>query len=242
MNTPDLVGWVFGAVGVGGFAACVPMAARAFSMARLVASVPPTPFSALEPGLHEVRGTLRAPEDARAAMSERPCAWTRLLLEQRRAGRWQVLLDRRLGGTVLLTDEDAAIRVDLAAADVIVASPERARAGILPVPSEELTALLARLDGATLSEELVGPFVRWHEEELHDGDTAWVVGTARRDTDGAWTFVADGGPLVVTDRDEGDVIRHQRRLGRQWTLGALASLVALGLGAFFLAPTWFGEM
>ena len=242
MNTPDLVGWVFGAVGVGGVATCVPMAARAFSMARLVASVPPTPLAALEPGLHEVRGTLRAAENVTAAMSERPCAWTRLLLEQRRAGRWQVLLDRRLGGAAVVVDEEARAQVDLEAADVIVASPERARAGILPVPSEELTALLVRLEGATLAEELVGPFVRWHEEELHDGDATWVVGTARRDPDGAWALVADGGPLVVTDRDESDVIRHQRRLGRQWTLGALASLVALGLGAFFLAPTWFGTM
>jgi hypothetical protein len=221
MNTPDVVGWVFGTLGVGGIATCVPLAARAFSMARLVASVPPTPLSALEPGLHEVRGSLRAREDVTAAMSERRCVWTRLLLEQRRAGRWQV---------------------DLAAADVIVASPERARAGIVPVPSEELTALLARLEGSALAEELAGPFVRWHEEELHDGDPVWVVGTARRDVDGTWALVADGGPLVVTDRDESDVIRHQRRLGRQWTLGALASLVALGLGAFFLAPTWFGTM
>ncbi|MEN9787740.1 MAG: Ubiquitin ligase [Pseudomonadota bacterium] len=242
MNTPDVVGWVFGTLGVGGIATCVPLAARAFSMARLVASVPPTPLSALEPGLHEVRGSLRAREDVTAAMSERRCVWTRLLLEQRRAGRWQVLLDRRLGGMVSLVDEETRVQVDLAAADVIVASPERARAGIVPVPSEELTALLARLEGSALAEELAGPFVRWHEEELHDGDPVWVVGTARRDVDGTWALVADGGPLVVTDRDESDVIRHQRRLGRQWTLGALASLVALGLGAFFLAPTWFGTM
>ena len=236
MNTPDLLAASLTGAGALGVVTCGWLGVRAFSLARLVASVPPTPLEALDPGLHEVTGTLRASHDVVAPMSGRACAWARLLLEQRRGGRWQTLLDHVQGGAgAALEASGTRAAVDLRTAEVVVSSTQRARAGVLPVPSEDLAVLLTRLGDVRLEAEPAGPFLRWREEMLLDGDTIYVVGSARRDDDAAtWSLVADGGPLVVTDRDEGEVIRYQRRIGRQWALGGLASLAVLGAGLWLV--------
>lgn len=236
MNSTDLLAATLTGVGALGVVTCGWLGVRAFSLARLVASVPPTPLDALDPGLHEVTGTLRAAHDVVAPMSGRACAWARLLLEQRRGGRWQTLLDHVQGGAgASLESSGTRAAVDLRTAEVVVSSTQRARAGVLPVPSEDLSALLERLGEVRLEAPPAGPFLRWREEMLLDGDTVYVVGSARREEEsGAWNLVADGGPLVVTDRDEGEVIRYQRRIGRQWTLGGLGSLAVLAAGLWWV--------
>ncbi len=239
MEFVELAAWVAGAGGAVGAAVGFPLSARAFGNARLVASMPPTPIDRLDPGLHEVKGMLRAEADRHAPIGDRPCAYLRLLLEQRRRNRWETVLDLRLAGPALLEEDGASCAVDLSEADVVVAAPARVRTGLFSVPGEELDALLQKLEGVELAAQPSGPFLRWREEVLLPGDTLYVVGTARRDGDGVWSLAAEDGPFVVSDRDEAEVVRHQRQAGRRWAAVGLGSVIALGWAASTLGSALF---
>jgi hypothetical protein len=209
----------------GGFLAAsvgAVLALRAFGNARLLASTPPTPVTELSEGLHEVAGTWQAANGLVAPVTGRPCAYYRLLLEQRRRNLWETVLDQREALPGRLVDSSGRVTIDLPAADVVIASPDRVRTGVYAVPSVELTALLARV--APPATAPFGPFLRWREESLADGDRLVAVGTARAD-DAGWALVAEAGaPLLVSDRDELEVIRHQSRAGRRWvTVGLLGA-------------------
>jgi hypothetical protein len=232
----ELAAWVAGAGGAIGAAAAFPLSARAFGNARLVASMPPTPIERLDPGLHEIKGALVAEGSHLAPISDRPCAYVRLLLEQRRRNRWETVLDLRLVDPAVLEEGGARCAIDLSQADVVVAAPQRIRTGLFPVPGDELDALLKKLEGTTLEAEPAGPFLRWREEVLLPGDTLYAVGTARRAEDGAWSLQSEDGPFVVSDRDEAEVVRHQRQAGRRWAAIGLASIVALAWALTRLGP------
>ncbi len=253
----DLVNLAFGTLtGLGALGAVtgIALATRAFGNARLLASMPPTPTAALEPGLHEVTGTLLGTNGLEAPLTGRPCTFYRLLLEQRRRNRWETVLDEREALPGVLGDGSGRVRLDLAVADVVVASTERVRTGVMAVPSPELTALLAKV--APPAAPPAGPFLRWREETLSAGDRVCVVGTAwLEDADptdestdegggsvgegpsGAWTIGATAdAPFLVSDRDGAEVIRHQRRAGRRWVAVGILSLAVVAWGALRFAP------
>lgn len=207
------------------------MAARAFGNARLIASMPPTPIGKLDAGLHEVRGTLSGEGELVSPISQRPCLYFRLLLEQRRRNRWETVLDLRETRPAELADQTGRLALDLLGADVVIASPPRVRTGVYAVPGAELDALMARLGDVQLETPPAGPFLRWREELLTASDAVYVVGTARAGDDG-WRLAAEEGPFVVSDRDEAEVIRHQRRTGRRWAAIGLACVIAGAWGAW----------
>lgn len=228
MEVSQTLAALAGASGAVGTLAAAAMAARAFGNARLIASMPPTPIAKLDPGLHEVRGTLAGEGDLVSPLSQRPCVYFRLLLEQRRRNRWETVVDLREARPCALADGSGRVRVDLGAAEVVVAAAQRVRSGVFAVPSAELTELLERLGPVPRTNEPAGPFLRWREEVLGAGDVVYAVGTASRDED-AWALGAEEGPYVISDRDEAEVIRHQRRAGRRWA--------AIGIGCAAIA-TW----
>ncbi len=236
MELLEILAWLAGAGGAVGLATAIPMSMRAFGNARLVASMPPTPIARLDPGLHEVKGVVRGGEARSAPVSRRACVYLRLLLEQRRRGAWETVLDLRQAPVIRLDEEGSACEVDLSAAEVVIAAPSRVRTGLFTVPGEELDQLLAQLDGVELQAQPAGPFLRWREEVLVEGDEVFAVGTARRDDDGAWRLTAEDGPFVVSDRDEAEVIRHQRQTGRRWAGVAAACLVACAWGLSVVGP------
>lgn len=209
------------------------LAARAFGNARLLAEAAPTPVQDLEEGLHEVGGRLSAEGELVAPLTGRTCAYYRLLLEQRRRNRWESVLDQREALPTAVADETGAVAVRLDDADVVVSSPDRVRTGIFAVPSAELTALLEKV--AAPSTPPAGPFLRWREEILLAGDKVFAVGAAAR-AEERWSLVADGGaPVLVSDREEAEVVRHQRRAGQRWAaIGIVGLAVAAygGIGVF----------
>lgn len=239
MDTFTTLAAIVGTGGAIGTVASVVLAVRAFGNARLIASIPPTPLRRLDAGLHEVRGALSGEGELVSPVSERPCLYVRLLLEQRRRNRWETVLDRREVRPATLDDETGSVRLDLMQAEVVVASPQRVRTGVYAVPGAELDALLGRLGDVELETEPAGPFLRWREEVLAPGDTVYVVGTARPGDD-LWTLSAEDGPFVVSDRDEAEVIRHQQRTGRRWAAIGVGSLVAAAWGAWQWAPSVLG--
>lgn len=226
---------VAGATGALGALACSALAARAFGNARLIASMPPTPMGRLDPGLHEVRGTLSGEGELVSPLSQRPCLYFRLLLEQRRRNRWETVLDLREARPCTLTDGSGKVSLELSDAEVVIAAPQRVRTGVFAVPGAELTELLGRLGQIEPENAPAGPFVRWREEVLGSGDVVYVVGTARRDEEG-WSLASEEGPYVVSDRDEAEVIRHQRRTGRRWAAIAFGCVIIAAWGAATWAP------
>lgn len=229
-----LVPGLIAGVGVTATGVCVAFAARAFGNARLLAEAAPTPVAELDDGLHEVAGTLQAEGELHAPLTGRPAVFYRLLLEQRRRNRWETVLDQRAALAGAIGDETGAVVLRLDDADVVVASPDRVRTGIFAVPSPELDALLARV--APPSIPPAGPFLRWREEILLAGDRVFAVGTAKGGEAGWALHAGEGAPLLVSDRDEAEVVRHQRRAGQRW---AAIGLVAVGVtlwGGWGLLP------
>lgn len=200
---------------------------RAFGNARLLSEAAPTPLDSLAEGLHEVAGQLVAQGELLSPLTGRTCLWYRLLLEQRRRNRWETVLDQRETLSADVADDTGAARLGLEEADVVVSSPDRVRTGIFAVPSNDLDALLARVAAPTTAP--AGPFLRWREEILLPGDRVFAIGQAER-LDAGWRMTGGpGGPLLVSDREEADVVRHQRRAGQRW---AALAVIGLAVGAY----------
>lgn len=231
-----LVPGIITGVGVTATTVCVGLAARAFGNARLLAEAAPTPVAELDEGLHEVAGRLQAEGESElvAPLTGRPAVFYRLLLEQRRRNRWETVLDQRAALPASIVDDTGAVTLRLDDADVVVASPDRVRTGIFAVPSPELDTLLARV--APPSTPLAGPFLRWREEILLAGDRVFAVGTAQGGDTGWALGTGEGALLLVSDRDEAEVIRHQRRAGQRWAAIATVALGAVLWGAWGLLP------
>ncbi|MFZ5482465.1 MAG: hypothetical protein ACOZNI_37225 [Myxococcota bacterium] len=229
----DWLGWVAAGGGAVGAIAGAALAARAFQNARLVATVPPTPLSAMSPGLHETRGTLAGEDALVAPASRRPCLYFRFLVEELRGGRWETVVDVREARAATLEDGTGRASLDLVAAEVVVVQPHRARSGVLPAPGPELAELFARVGPPERAP--AGPFVRWHEESLAAGDAVYVVGSAKGEGDAREIGAGGGAPYVVSDRDEAEVVRHQRRAGRRWAALGVVGAAALVWGALQLA-------
>lgn len=224
----DLVSGVL--TGVGGTVAfaCAVLAARSFGNARLLAEAAPTPAAELEEGLHEVAGRLAAEGELTAPLTGRPCAWYRLLLEQRRRNRWETVLDQKESLATRLGDESGEVGLQLSDADVVVSSPDRVRTGIFAVPSAELTALLAKVAAPTVPP--AGPFLRWREEILAPGDRVFAVGLAQKDGE-RWALAgSEEAEVLVSDREEAEVVRHQRRAGQRWAALAALGVLAAAVG------------
>jgi hypothetical protein len=207
------------------------LAVRAFGNARLLAEAAPTPVNALEEGLHEVAGRLAADDTLRAPLTGRPCLFYRLLLEQRRRNRWEPVLDQKESTFTRLLDETGEVALTLDDADVVVSSPDRVRTGIFSVPSAELSELLSRVAAPTTPP--AGPFLRWREEILVPGDRVFAVGTAARHGE-VWQIGGGDGQALVSDREEVEVVRHQRRAGQRWAAIGLVGVVAAAYGSFGL--------
>jgi hypothetical protein len=229
----EWLAYVAGGGGAVGAIAGAALAARAFANAKLIATVPPTPLGTLDAGLHEVRGTIVGEDALVSPVARRPCAYYRFLVEELRGGRWETVTDVREARPVALEDGTGRAAVDLLAADVVAVQPSRARSGVLAAPGPELAELFDRVGKPERAP--AGPFVRWHEETLAHGDAVYVVGTAR-EADGAWEIgPASGAPFVVSDRDEAEVVRHQRRAGRRWAAMGVVGAMAMTWGVLQLA-------
>ncbi|MFN7135678.1 MAG: hypothetical protein ACK4N5_26635, partial [Myxococcales bacterium] len=133
----DVLPVTFASVGALVGVVATVLAARAFGNARLLAEAAPTPVQDLEDGLHEVGGRLAADGELVAPLTGRPCAYYRLLLEQRRRNRWESVLDQREALPTTVADDTGEVAVRLDDADVVVSSPDRVRTGIFAVPSAE---------------------------------------------------------------------------------------------------------
>jgi hypothetical protein len=205
---------------------------RAFGNARLLSEASPTPLASLTEGLHEVAGRMQATGELTAPLTGRACIWYRLLLEQRRRNRWESVLDQREALPTELADDGGVAGISIATADVVVSSADRVRTGIFAVPSADLDALLSRVSATTQAPS--GPFLRWREEILLDGDRIFAIGQAEREGDG-WSMAGGpGGALLLSDREEADVVRHQRRAGQRWAVIGIAGLLVGAFGVYAL--------
>lgn len=207
------------------------LAGNAFSTARLLGSTGPTPMSELSAALHEVRGTVVAEASRTAPMSGRSCVFWRLLVEQQRRTRWEVVLDQRDGVPLFLDDGTGRVHIDPREAEPVATAAGRVRTGVLPHPSPEWSDLVARL-GAPEREPST-PFLRWREEVFEVGDALTAVGKASP-AEGGWELGPIEGTLVLSDRDEAQVVRQHRRNGRRWAGIAFAGLLVAGWGALSL--------
>lgn len=211
------------ALGLGGAAAGIlgVMAYRANDAARIIAANPPRPISEINAGPIEVKGVLHGEGKVEGQVTQRPALYARVVIEQYRRNQWEPVLDRKEAALVWLDDGSGRVFVSPKDAQVIVATTRRVQAGIYEVPSPVLTGLLERLGEQP---EILGPFVRWREEVLEDGDVLHAVGAARKDDDGNWEIHGADTFHVISDRDDAEVIRVWQRRARMQMAGAVLGL------------------
>lgn len=202
------------------------LAANAFSTARLLGTTGPTPMAELTAMLQEVRGTVIGEESRTAPVSGRSCVFWRLLVEQQRRTRWEAVLDQRDGAQIWLDDGTGRVRIDPREAESVATSTGRVRTGVFATGSPEWADLVGRV--GTPENAPTAPFLRWREEIFEVGDTLTAVGRAA-ETEGGWELGPDEGQLILSDRDDAQVVRQHRRNGQRWALIALAGL---GVGAW----------
>lgn len=230
----DLLSMV--ALGAGGLGAAVALVqgGRAFGTARVLAATGPSPMGELFESLVEVRGTTGPNPGVVSPWSGRPALYARFLVEQQRRTRWEAVIDRKETAPFRLDDGTGQVTVDPQQAEVVVAAAARVRTGVFAVPSEEWSQAVARL-GPTLNEPQV-PFLRWREEVIEPGAALSVVGRARP-TPSGWEVGPDPEGFVVSDREEGDVVRHHRRLGWRWLGVLVVALAVAGWGVAGFLPS-----
>lgn len=206
------------------------LAIHAFSTARLLGATGPTPMADVTGMLQEVRGTVVADERKVAPLSGRSCVYWRVLVEEQRRTRWETVLEERDGVLIVLDDGTGRVHLDPRPCEPVVTAAGRVRTGIFAYPSPEWTDLMARLGGAVSTPAT--PFLRWREEVFDAGDTLTAIGEARPSEQEGWVIVAADGTLLLSDRDDTQVLRQHRRKGRRWALVALIGAVVAGWGAF----------
>lgn len=208
------------------------MSVRAFSDARLLAEIGSTPMGELTDGLHEVRGTVKGADDFRAPISDRRCIGWRLIVEQQRRSTWELVYDKREMGVFGMEDGTGAVQVDASKAELVLAKTARVRNGVISVPGPEWDALRARLGDPAI--EPTTPFLRWKEESIEPEDVLTAIGSLARAEDGtAWVIGPEN--LLLSDRDDAEVVRQQRRRGQRHALWALAGIAVLAYGIWSYA-------
>ena len=198
------------------------LALRAWRTARLIAATPPTAISALTPGLQEVQGAIHGSGSLTSPLTQRACVYWRFIIEQRRQNRWETLVDRKEAVPAWLDDGGGRLEIDPRSADVILSREEHAVGGIFGVPSAELTKVLEVLGESPAN--LQGPYVRYREELVAEGDRLHAVGTAVA-VENAWHLRTEGDVHVLSDCDEAEVVRYEERLALRWV-----GLAVIGLG------------
>ncbi len=237
METVILLSGISGVSGAVGVVTGSVLAVRAWNVARLISSTPATPIADLDAGLHEVKGSFQGEGRLTSPLSQRPCLYWRLLLEQRRRNRWETVLDRKEAVPCWLDDGGGRVVLHPTEAQVVVSGRERGRSGIFGVPSAELDELLTRV--GERPEGIGGPYLRFREEVLDAGDRLYAVGTVkpREGEGGGWDMRPEGDVYVISDRDETEVVRQQQRAVRRWGAVGVVSLAALAYAVVTLGPT-----
>lgn len=204
---------------------------RAFQAARVVSGTPPRPIAELIRGPAEVKGVLHGEGKVEAPMSRRSGLYYCMRLEQHRRGNWEVVLEKKEAVDVWLDDGSGQVRVFPQDVQVIVSSTKRALAGVFEHPSKDLTALLEKLSPAQ-TPNILGPFVRWREEVLEQGDTVHAMGDAQEPGAEGERWELRGTPTLsmLTDRDDSEVVRIYQRRGQQYLGGAILGGLLLSVG------------
>lgn len=204
---------------------------RAFSDARLLAEIGSTPMGELTDGLHEVRGTVQGTAGFKAPVSDRACVGWRLLVEQQRRSTWEVVYDKREMAPFSLEDGTGSVGVDAEKAELVLARTSRVRNGVMSVPGPDWDALKARLGDPAV--EPTTPFLRWKEESIEPEDVITAIGNLSKDeAAGSWTISPEN--LLLSDRDDAEVVRQQRKRGQRHAMWALAGVAVLAYGLWSL--------
>ena len=147
-------------------------------------------------------------------------------------------MDLRESARCVLDDGSASAALDLMEAEVVVVAAPRVRNGIYSVPSRS---------SRSSSRASAAPRTRPRDRTCASAKkycskaTFSMPWAPRAGATAAGTLAAEDGPYVVSDRDEAEVVRHQRRAGRRWTAIGMASLVLLGWGLFQVGPSILGS-
>lgn len=203
--------------------------------AKRIEDTPTTPCRSVADGFVEVKGRVKGGGALLTSpLAKKPCVYFRFHVEEHvqrgKNSYWRTVVDDKQCCGLLIEDaSQAAVQVNLMAADLLLKPDAHARTGFMKDAPPELEQTLAEY-GRSSTGLIFNKTMRYVETVLEEGDELYVLGTAQRDPGGR-TVIDKGNDLfIVSDQSEEQLTRsfHNKKLGGFITGGVL------GAGGLFL--------
>jgi hypothetical protein len=198
--------------------------------AKRIEDTPTSPIRNVSEGFVEVKGRVRGKGQLESPLSKKACVYYRFHVEEHvRRGKnsyWRTVVDDKQDAGCLLEDaSQAAIGVNLLAAELVLEPDNHAKSGLFNDAPAELEATLHERYGKTSQGWVFNKAMRYTETMLEEGDEVYVLGTAVRR--GSETLIDKEGDLfIVSDRTEDALTKsfHSKKM----VSGVFCGLFAVG--------------
>jgi hypothetical protein len=222
---------------------------KARNRIKLIAAAPLCKADQLITGLAKMRGKIVAldREDLLTSpMSKTVCVFFRFLVQEERSrtvtsyqnGRnvtrteryWHTVVDDIQAVPAAVQDKTGEALVDLKVAELTLQAMQ-ARSGTFNSLPADMERMLQRRYGVSGKGLIFNKNMRYTESVVEEGAKVFVVGDCKVRKNGSASFFRGDNPLLVTDRNEDELVGHYKRR----FVGFLIGAVVLPLALFILA-------
>jgi hypothetical protein len=238
-------------VGLAGGGALAFFAIRSRDRVKLIEAAPLCAADQLITGLAKMRGEVVALDEEdllTSPMSKTVCVYYRFLVQEQRSrtvtssqgGRhvrrtenyWHTIVDDVQAVPTAVQDKTGEALVDLKEAELTLRAM-RATSGLFNSLSADMERMLQKRYGVSGKGLIFNKNMRYTESVVEEGTRVFVVGDCKVRAGGSASFVRGAHPLLVTDRDEEELVGHYRRRFVGFLIGAIVlPLVLCGVAGF----------
>jgi len=212
---------------------------KARNRVRVIAAAPLCKADQLVTGLAKMRGKVVPldPEDLLTSpMSRTVCVYYRFLVEEQRSravtsyqnGRnvtrteryWHTVVDDVQAVPTAVQDRSGEALVDLKEAELTLRAMQDTSGTFKGLPAD-LERMLQKRYGVSGKGLIFNKSMRYTESVVEEGARVFVVGDCKVRKNGSAGFFRGDHPLLVTDRDEDELVGHYRRRFVGFLIGAL---------------------
>jgi hypothetical protein len=211
---PVIFGGLSLLIGVG----CFFWAQSNLKKAKRIEDTETSPIRNVSEGFVEVKGRVRGKSSLASPLTNKPCVYYRFHVEEHvRRGKnshWRTIVDDRQDAGCLVEDaSQAAIEVNLLAAELLLEPDNHAKSGLFNDAPAELEATLQEKYSKSSQGFVFNKAMRYTETMLEEGDEIYVLGTAVR-RDGQSVIDKEGDLFIVSDKTEEALTKsfHNKKL------------------------------
>jgi hypothetical protein len=221
---------------------------KARNRLKLIAGAPLCQADQLITGMAKMRGKIMAVDEEDLLVSpltQSECVYYKFVVEELRTrtvstGRgvstqsyWHTVISDIQAAPCVLEDKTGEAHLDLASAEIVLSRGQQLRSGTFNNAPPGLERRLNRKYGFSSKGLIFNKSLRYTEAVIEEGVKVFVVGQVKVRKSGSARFHRGEQPLVVTDKNEDQLIGHYRWRMTAFLIGAIAvPMVLLGIAAF----------